>query len=320
MSELPIRGVGELASGFVVTGAEETQDVDAVVVGGGILGLVVAKHLVDFGQRVALVEQSHAIADGPSIKNHGWLHTGLAHSLSVEDPIAGKELVAKLQFGHRFFTSYAPECLNEPSQPTYAIAQDPELAHRARMNWTNFGVPFKELSYNHFFEVEPGLDPSQASFFFEGTDSRINNRLLFAKLLTDIRRGGALALLGASYEYEDDQTMYVSTDDDATRLRSPLFFYTTGAGLDESHQKLTGESLGIEFWKSHLLLLPRITAESIVSLDRNTPIVINHGSVSIVNRSYDENPAAGDDTTVDLEEVERAFEALSTYYPRATDY
>ncbi len=299
---------------------ETAHQVDAVVVGMGVLGLMIAKRLVDFGQKVAIIEQSQTLADGPSIKNHGWLHTGTVHALSVEDPIKASALVRKLQYGHKFFTDYAPECLNEPFISTYAASRDPLLADRARETWSRLGVPHQELSTDQFSEIEPGIDPNAASFFFRSADSRINNRLLFAKLFTDIRRGGALALIGAQYEYENEQTIRVSSAEGESRITSPLYFYATGTALGESYAKLTGESLGMEWWKSHLLFLPRITNASIIHLDHDSPIIINHENVSVVNRSYDEVPVTTPNSKVDLQEVERVFEVLSSHYPRARDY
>jgi len=79
-----------------------SHEVDAAVIGMGVLGLVIAKRLVDFGQKVVVIDQSATIANGPSIKNHGWLHTGTAHALSVENPAKANMLVRKLQYGHRF--------------------------------------------------------------------------------------------------------------------------------------------------------------------------------------------------------------------------
>lgn len=226
----------------------------------------------------------------------------------------------KLQYGHKFFAGYAPECLAEPFTPTYAATRDPLLADRARETWSRLGVPHEELGVDQFSEMEPGIDPEAASFFFRSADSRINNRLLFAKLFTDIKRGEAIALTDAQYEYEDEQTIRVSSAEGESRITSPLYFYATGTGLGESYAKLTGESLSMEWWKSHLLFLPRITNASVVHLDRNSPIIINHGEVSIANRSYDEVPVASPDLAVDIEEVERAFEVVSRHYPRARDF
>lgn len=297
----------------------KVNDMDAVVVGMGALGLMLAKRLTDFGQSVAVVEQSPTLANGPSIKNHGWLHTGVVHSLSAQD-VPANSLVKKLQYGHRFFTSYAPECLDEPFDPTYAITKDESLAKRARQRWSSLGVPYEELTATDFSQVEPGLADGTANFFFETTDARINNRLLFAKLLTDIQRRGAAVLTAASYEYDDDQTVTVSSDGENYQVRSPLFFYATGNNLGESYEKLTSEELALEYWKSHLLILPRITEASVIGLDRHSPIIINHGDKSVVNRSYDEVPVTVQDTTPDSDEIDLAFETLAKDYPKARKF
>lgn len=291
---------------------------DAVVVGMGILGLLIAKRLTDFGQSVTVIDKSTTFPDGASIKNHGWLHTGIAHSLSIEDPLVAARLVNKLQYGHSFLTQYAKECVDDPFTPTYAITKDPELAEKARTRWTASGVPYKELTDWQFQQIEPGLSEDAAAFYFENGDARINNRLLFKKLITDIQRNGGLVLTGVDdYYYKDEQSITLTHQEQRLEVDSPLFFYTTGAGLSDSYKKLTGTALDMRYWKSHLLFLPRITAASTVALDRGAPIVINHGDVSVVNRSYDEVPLDIPDTVVDQREVDLAFDRLTEYYPVA---
>lgn len=295
------------------------ENVDAVVVGLGSLGLMLAKRLTDFGQRVVAIDNSPSVAYGPSVKNHGWLHTGVVHALSVQDQIKGRELAKKLQYGHKFFTNYAPECIDQPFDPTYAITGDSDLADNARSRWAEYGIPFDEVSKDSFIsDIEPGINPDMADFFFRNDDTRVNNRLLFAKLITDIRSRGNTVLRAATYEYDDDYTISITSDGQPkVTVNSPLFFYATGPNLDETYAKLTHESLGMEYWKSHLLLLPRVTEMSVVSLDRDSPIVINHGDVSVVNRSYDEIPTMEKDYEVDEDEVVRAFERLCDFYPDA---
>lgn len=302
-------------------GGRSVEKVDAVVVGLGVMGLMLTKRLVDFGQRVVAIDESAAIAAGPSTKNHGWLHTGIVHALSVSDQTNGQRLAKKLQYGHQFFSNYAPECIDEPFDPTYAITDDSDLAAKAKRNWTQNGVPFRELTKDKFLqEIEPGINPDAASFFFENDDTRINNRLLFMKLLTDIQNRGASVLRAASYHYEDEHTIAIQSPDGRTRVSAPLFFYATGPSLEESHKQLTGNSLGMKYNKSHLLLLPRITAKSVVSLDKGKPIIINHGEVSVVNRSYDEVSVPQPDYTVDQDEVERALDVLYRFYPKAQQH
>lgn len=300
------------------------EQVDAVVVGLGVLGLMLAKRLTDFGQRVVAIESSRQVATGPSSKNHGWLHTGIVHALSVpdQDEQSGRELAKKLQYGHKFFTTYAPECIDQPFDPTYAITVSEEIAAKARKRWTEYGIPYQEIDKGSFIrDVEPGLNPEMANFFFENRDTRINNRLLFMKLLTDIQSRGATVLRAAAYGYEDESTISVTPrGGDSLMVNSPLFFYATGPNLDMTYQKLTGESLGMDYWKSHLLLMPRIVEKSIVSVDKDSPIIINHGDTSVVNRGYDDVRIREQDYTVDPKEVERAYDRLVAFYPKAAQY
>lgn len=289
---------------------------DAVVVGGGVLGLLIAKQLGDLGQTTTLIDKSPTIPNGSSNKNHNWIHTGIVHSLSTGDPSSASQLVKKLQYGHSFYTTYAKECIEDPFTPTYAITRNSELADMARQRWTASKVPYTELTSDQFRAIEPGLNQGDGTFFFENTDTRINNRLLFKKLATEVRRDGGTIFAGVEdYDYTDSHKLTFSHRDEQIDVEAPLFFYATGAGLSDSHQKLTGTSLPMQYWKSHLLFMPRLTEVSIVSLDRNAPIIINHRDIAVVNRSYDEVPLDAPDTIVDQGEVQRALEVVSEYYP-----
>lgn len=299
------------------------EHADAVVIGLGALGLMLTKYLTDFGQKVVAVESNSQLAYGPSIKNHGWLHNGIIHAVpgkeANDNPVERRRIVKSLQFGRHFFSAYAPEALDQPFNPTYAYTSYEDRAAVARENWMRHNVPYREVDKASFIrDIEPNFNPEQGSYFFENDDARINNRLLFKKLSTDAQRKGAVIVRAANYHYVDDYTIAVSqADDEIFRVRSPLFFYATGPNLDESYEKLTGESLGMEYYKSHLLLLPRVTNESLVTLDGDSPIIINHGDVSVVNRARDDKRVENKDVDVDPEETERTFDMLCRTIPSA---
>lgn len=291
--------------------------VDAVVVGMGILGLLFAKRLLDLGQTVVVVEKSPTIANGASIKNHGWLHQGTSHTLSAQDMVQGNEIARHLQYGHAFFKSYAPECFDEPFKPTYAITKDNGRAMMAREIWTQCGVPFTEVPVEDFLRAEPGIEPSRVAAAFQIADSQINNRMLFMKLYAEIKQKGAAILTGASYEYEATNTIRVNSMYGELRVKSPLFFYATGANVNNSYQKLTGKSLNMHHYKSHLLYMPRITNHSIIGLDDDSPIVVNHDDVSVVNRPHDQVLSMNGDYRVDEAEISRALAMLVHAHPNA---
>lgn len=291
--------------------------VDAVVVGAGIMGLMLAKRLLDFGQTVAVIEKSPTIAYGSSSKNHGWVHQGTTHALSASSLAEAKQTTQQLQYGYRFFKAYAPEAFDEPFTSTYAVTKNAIQADRAREIWKTCGVPFEELTREQFAEIEPGISDEHAAFFFRVADGRINNRLLFMKLLTEIKRKGALVLSGATYDYTAIDTIRTVTEYGTTHVSAPLFFYATGAHLDESYTKLMGKPLGLTCYKSHLLYMPRITHASVIGLDADSPIIINHGDVSVVNRPHDEQSSQPGDYAVDHEEIRRSLAVLQDSYPVA---
>ncbi|HXR50002.1 MAG TPA: FAD-dependent oxidoreductase, partial [Verrucomicrobiae bacterium] len=292
-------------------------NLDAIVIGSGIQGLLLAKRLVDYGQTVAILERASTIAKGSSSKNHGWLHQGTTHSLSAKDTAQAEMIARQLQYGHAFYKSYAPECFDEPILNSYAVTNDANRAEYARRRWQHSNVPFKELSAEEFFRLEPDINRSAVSYFFQVADSRINNRLLFSKLLTELTAKKALILTEANYEYLHDYELLVMAKQGEYTLNAPLFFYATGTGTEAAHQKLMHTSLGVECFKSQLLFMPKVSRHSVIDIDYSSPIIVNHGELSAVNRSHDDVVSDGTEPVVDEQEVERALSSLAALYPNA---
>jgi glycerol-3-phosphate dehydrogenase len=290
---------------------------DAIVIGSGIQGLLLAKRLLDLGQSVALIEKSSTLAKGATSKNHGWLHQGTTHSLSAKDVAHGKRMAKQLQYGHAFFKSYAPECFDEPLQSTYAVTNSTERADYARKRWADCGVPFKELTAKEYFALEPEINRHALSYFFEVSDSRLNNRLLLMKLYAEIKAKGALILTSAEYEYESGNKILILSESGTYLLESPLFFYATGAGLDDCYRKLTNESLGLQYFKSQMLFMPKVSRNSLIQIDYSSPIVVNHGDLSVVNRSHDDVATINTDYEVNSLEVKRALASVYALSPKA---
>lgn len=290
---------------------------DVVIVGGGVMGLLTAKKLTDLGQTVTLLEESSTIAHGASIKNHGWLHRGTAHAISIKDNEQAKYVVQKLIYGYEYLKSYAQECVEEPFSPVFSVTQDEKLASHAVATWDNLGVNYEKISREDFVKIDPFVNPNLPFHIFKSADLQINNRMLFQKLLTDINNKNGVVINEASYLYSDDNEIEVSSKGEIFTVSADTFIYCTGANLKETYRKLTGRSIGVSFWKSHLVFLPRINPHSLVSLDRDQPIIINHGETSIVNRAYDEVECEEPDYSINLQQVELAFDSLCNMYPCA---
>jgi glycerol-3-phosphate dehydrogenase len=291
------------------------REYNAVIFGSGIQGLLLAKRLLDLGQAVALVEKQDTIAKGASSKNHGWIHQGTTHSLSAVNPVQGKETAQRLQYGHNFFKTYAPDCFDKPWNSSYAVTNDAVRADYARQRWTECDVPFKELTADQYFALEPEINRGAVSYFFEVSDSRLNNRLLLMKLYTEIKNKGALILTEADYEHAGDYAVKINSLQGNYQLHAPLFFYATGADIDNCYRKLTGNKLGVQCFKSHLIFTPQLSRYTMIDIDYSSPIIVNHGNLSAINRSHDEVPADSDDYEVDPAEIKRMLAATYELFP-----
>src|SRR5580765_1973622 len=200
-------------------------NVDVVIFGIGIMGLMLAKRLLDLGQRIVLVEKNASLSNGASVQNHGWVHYGTTHSISADSIEQGNDTARRMQFGYDFFKSYAPECFDEPFEKTYVIAKSAARARLARERWTACGVPYRELTRADFKRIEPNLKLTAANYFFEVADGRINTRMLYRKLYTEIVRSGAVVLTEADYTYRGMRHIVVTNPVKTTHVRAKVFLY-----------------------------------------------------------------------------------------------
>lgn len=292
---------------------------DAIIIGAGVLGLIIAKKLADLGQQVTLIDSSPTLAQGASIRNHGWLHRGTAHAISIKDKEEAKQVVQKLIYGYEYLRSYAWECVEEPFNPIYAVTHNEELAKQATETWEELGVIFQEVAWKNFLHLEPSISSDTPRYVFKTADLQINSRMLYQKLLTDIHNKGGTVLNGATYKYSDNNSFEVNSRGRTYSLESNLFLYCVGANTAEEFAKLTGQNLNISFWKSHLLILPRVSRFSLISLDRDCPIIINHQNTSIVNRAYDETSSSHYEVEIDQSQVDLVFESLIRYFPQVAN-
>lgn len=288
---------------------------DTVIVGSGVMGLLLAKKLVDLGQTVVLLDENPKLSYGASVKNHGWLHSGTVHAVSIPDRDQAKKVVRKLMYGHEYIKSYAGESIEDPFDAVYITTGNDDLAEKAIEIWDETGVYYEEISKKNFLREDPYLNPDLSLHIFKSADLRLNNRIFFQKLLTDIKSKNGTIITDAHYLHTDEHEVYVQSRGNNISVNADLFIYCVGAKTKEIYKKLTNEEIEIALWKSHLLFLPQIAPYSLVSLDRGQPIIINHQGTSVINRGYDEVLCKELDYSTDPSEVLQTFESLCSVYP-----
>lgn len=261
---------------------------DIGIVGAGVTGLMLTKKFTDLGQSVALVEKQPKIAAGPSTKNEGWLHRGTYHATSIKNEQQAMEIAKRCLYGHEEIRRFAPEAIEDIGVPTYAVVGNDELAHSSVERWDKAGVAYKSVSLKDFTSLNPEVGTDKIKHVFEVGDVSINQRILYQKLLTQSEKNGAKIFLNSEFIPEDSGVgKMVRPDNEKTDIYSNMFIVTAGYGLRDVFEEVTGKELPVRYWKSHLLVFPRLTRSSTFYIDPGEAALFNHNNVSIVGQHED---------------------------------
>lgn len=161
-----------------------TTDVDAIVIGGGVTGLGIARDLALRGVETALVERG-SIAAGTSGRTHCLLHSGARYADT--DPESARDCIAE----NRVLREIAPHCIEDTGGLFVALPDDDsEYVDRKREACEDCGILVEELDGESAREIEPALTPdvSRALRVPDGVFDPI--RLCVATAL-DAERAGA---------------------------------------------------------------------------------------------------------------------------------
>jgi glycerol-3-phosphate dehydrogenase len=291
---------------------------DMAIVGGGIAGLMVGKKLVDLGFDVTLIEKGKTLADGQTTKNEGWLHRGTVHSVVTSDRQKAMQITERIIYGHDYIRSYAPEAIEEPLLPLFALIQNPMIVDEAMSRWNEAGVQYEPVTHQQFSSIVPQADSSRLAEIFKVDDVVINSRMLLQKLLSDMEYRGANILTQATLIPSADTKGEIHFSDGTyTTISANIFINTTGSGMKEFYRNFLGVELPMRFWKSHLLLFPRLTQSSIFHVDKYESTLHNHGKYSVCGQNSEVALVETADSSPIVEGAQSVFEAAVRMIPDA---
>ena len=205
---------------------------DAVVVGGGIVGMAVARGLVRAGLDVLVLEAGGAVGGASTSWNNGMIHSGL-------DPTPGT-LKARLNVrGNLLWPTLAGE-LDIPILRTGSllVALDEDgvdelerFFERARAN----GVPGAEIVSSHrALELEPRLNPSVVAALWTPTAAYIDAVEAVRAMAEDVREHGGKIVLRApvtGVEVQAGRIVGVSTQ--TAQVETDLVVNAAGLNADK---------------------------------------------------------------------------------------
>ena len=294
----------------------EKTSYDVVVIGAGFAGLMCADRISRLGYTVTIVEKAEATLAGTSSRNEGWLHAGTYHSLSVKDRPEAIAIAKRCRFGWEEIQRRFPECVEVEKGKAVAIVPGASLTETLD-RWDEARVGNVVLSPSRRGELADHvrIDTDEAAFAVD--DLGINTRMLAASLMAELQSRGVRIHLGASILGRTDDTLQLSTRDQAIDVRHKFIVCAAGYGTERACAELGLPPTQVRFWRSHLVTVPKVAPVSVFGVAAQQAAMINHGAWSIIGFNEDATVVGAPTFDVDPVVADRLDDAVRWRFPRA---
>lgn len=294
---------------------------EIAIIGGGVTGLMLLKKLSELGYESTLIEKESTVGNGPSAKNEGILHMGTRHAVATKDLEKANKIVDRCQYGGNQILQYAPESISDPDLRTFAVLTSEDDVDEIVNRWEEAGVKYEPVSLGKFSRLVPETDISRLTHVFQTADTPINVRVLYQKLLKDAQRAGGQLFLNQKFFADNDQSgTLVHANGEKRSIKADLFVVTTGQAIKEIFQQVTGEELPMRFWKSNMVVTPRLAKHGLMHVRNGEANVTHQGNTTIGGQWEDATVVYEPSLKPDPERVKPVFSALERAFPSAQQY
>jgi glycine/D-amino acid oxidase-like deaminating enzyme len=144
--------------------------------------------------------------------------------------------------------------------------------------WDVAGVRHPLCARTDAAELFSDADLAKVSVVFDVADISINTRLLYRRLQASALRYGAEVRIGTTVaEFDGNAATLRTSQDDRIRIQAGIFVHTAGFGAREIFRSFFGVELPIRYWKSHLVVTPRLGAAGLFYIDAHEAAMMHHG-------------------------------------------
>jgi glycine/D-amino acid oxidase-like deaminating enzyme len=223
-------------------------------------------------------------------------------------------------YGYEQIMNFAPEAVEDLTSTTYALFKDGELADATEERWKEVDVWFQAMQLQAFFRENPEVNPNIVARAYKTKDKSLNFRLLYQKLLAVSENFGVQTLLNTEVipEREGKATL-VDIDGSRRSIFADIFVFTTGLAARKIFSMLDYD-MAVRFWKSHSVMLPRLSKNGFFFVDPLEASVMPHGKFSIACQSEDDFQIVEPTFDVVPHMAHQVFEALVRMVPDAKQY
>ena len=288
--------------------------VDVLVVGSGAAGLFTAKAMTELGLKVAVIELRKAYSAGATATCEGWLHPGTYHSQSIADPEEAARVAQRCKYGSDLIRMFAPEAIDF-GQRTFAVLKNGSNLGYVLDRWKESEIPFKPVTSEKIRKFFPNLKANEDSAYFETTDRGVNTRMLATKLLSYLSAAGVQLHSDAEIDSVDGNCVEFVKGGARHQIQASFIIYTVGAGAQSLARRLYNFEIPLRYWKSHLIISPKVADHSLYCLDPGEMTMINHSGTSVFGFNNDAVQVLTPEYTIDPDKVLLGLAAIERTIP-----
>lgn len=265
------------------------EEYDTIIIGAGVAGLLLASTLAEYRKRVLVVDSAARFATGASTKNEGWLHNGTYHAQSITNLADAMQVARRCKYGHAWIRGFAPEAIEDLDVPVLALTTGADSTERALERWRLAEVAHIEVGRRHLPELDPALDLTHVHRAFRVADASLNTRILYQKLIAKAEMFGAQMLRGVTYTIDANAREFTAATADGAlrRATAATVVFACGYGIAAAVQAHIGVTLPMRYWKSHLLVGPRICEVGAFFIEPREAGAMHHGDRTVIGLNED---------------------------------
>jgi L-2-hydroxyglutarate oxidase LhgO len=211
------------------------MDYDAIVVGGGIIGLAIARELAIAGARVAVLEAEHALAQHATSRNSEVVHAGIYYppgSLKARTCLEGRRLLLDYCDAHGVAT-------RTPGKLVVACTED-ELGalDRIASNARACGVELERIDAAAVRAREPAVVCAGA--LWSKTTAIVDSHALVHAIAGEIRDHGGDIVLSCAFERAATTTDGLEVIAGDARVTTRALYLAAGASCPALAARVDG--------------------------------------------------------------------------------
>ena len=301
-----------------IRGSQKVEVFDDIVIGTGIAGLETARQLQGVGRYVCIIESATEIGTGATTHNEGWLHAGTYHTAAIVDRSEAIKVGRLCKYGFDRILENYPKAINTTDANTYAILRDTRAIYETTGRWDEANINYSPADISTILERNPELNLTGNEQAFNVSDLAINTpalmKLIYREIQRQNHRSPITFAMAANIVAIDPVLHSVQAihKGEVRNFRADNIIYAAGVGNRELASQFLGCPNLIRLFRGHIVVMPKLTPDQFLVLDKGSPTWMNHGPYSIIGMTRMSEEVTIEDYVVNREIADNIMSSIQS--------